>query len=320
MVNPTEIRTLISPSSAVELNTTSALANYAAEAAAVMMISRHQRPAVLVNLIINKQDDTEKMAKDTRRSYQAIDTIDVSIMMVLAIFIANPEKTSFQDREEERLPANPPPTPPSLPYPKLQPKIFQSTADKDRFFGSQRDRPKQNLPVCPSDYFVTECIGRGRAHPSHLQLLGGLLEPIDYHSPVVPRKYELNEFRPDMYCVLNAEEILRNFLGGTLDYKMGPSNPTSHLPFLVRLWHILPCNFLSCVPRATIHVIIQSMINEIIETLSHKVIIKYATAQGLDQVGKDFGRLARSAVFNDVIGAMMSCPSEAADRKDSQPQ
>nr|CAD7588749.1 unnamed protein product [Timema genevievae] len=31
-VHPTEIRTLISPSSAVELNTTSALANYAAEA------------------------------------------------------------------------------------------------------------------------------------------------------------------------------------------------------------------------------------------------------------------------------------------------
>nr|CAD7394640.1 unnamed protein product [Timema cristinae] len=31
-VNPTEIRTVISPSSAVELNTTSALANYATEA------------------------------------------------------------------------------------------------------------------------------------------------------------------------------------------------------------------------------------------------------------------------------------------------
>nr|CAD7257065.1 unnamed protein product [Timema shepardi] len=34
-------------------------------------------------------------------------------------------------REEECLPANPPPTPTSLPYPKLQAKTFQSTADED---------------------------------------------------------------------------------------------------------------------------------------------------------------------------------------------
>nr|CAD7574673.1 unnamed protein product [Timema californicum] len=38
LVHPTEIRTSISPSSAVELNTTSALANYATEAGAIMYL------------------------------------------------------------------------------------------------------------------------------------------------------------------------------------------------------------------------------------------------------------------------------------------
>nr|CAD7194783.1 unnamed protein product [Timema douglasi] len=42
MVHPTEIRSSISPSSAVELNTTSALANYATEAGC----SRHPRSGV----------------------------------------------------------------------------------------------------------------------------------------------------------------------------------------------------------------------------------------------------------------------------------
>nr|CAD7416086.1 unnamed protein product [Timema poppensis] len=58
--------------------------------AAVMMV-RHHQPAVLVKLIINQQRDPENMAKDAHRYCQA-----VSIMMVLAIFIAKPEKTSFQ--------------------------------------------------------------------------------------------------------------------------------------------------------------------------------------------------------------------------------
>nr|CAD7420982.1 unnamed protein product [Timema poppensis] len=38
-----------------------------------MIISRHQRPAVLVKLIINKQEDPKKMAKDALRYYQAIE-------------------------------------------------------------------------------------------------------------------------------------------------------------------------------------------------------------------------------------------------------
>nr|CAD7267723.1 unnamed protein product [Timema shepardi] len=42
-VHPTEIRTSISPSSPVELNTTSALANYATEAASLTHTSRRLR-------------------------------------------------------------------------------------------------------------------------------------------------------------------------------------------------------------------------------------------------------------------------------------
>nr|CAD7442485.1 unnamed protein product [Timema bartmani] len=49
-VHPTEIRTSISPSSAVELNTTSALANYATEAGSIRVVEKHKNKVNAVGM------------------------------------------------------------------------------------------------------------------------------------------------------------------------------------------------------------------------------------------------------------------------------
>nr|CAD7576451.1 unnamed protein product [Timema californicum] len=87
-VHPTEIRTLISPSSAVELNTTSALANYATEAVLMYRLPRRQPNELIVHPFRGGSFHVPVRSDDGDSEYEVVElAVDVLVVVECCVFL-----------------------------------------------------------------------------------------------------------------------------------------------------------------------------------------------------------------------------------------